>query len=273
MRIRDMGVQLQYDSDFEIYREDGISGYGEADYLFVYFHSKCFVEIAGEEILVTPPSVILFDIHSRQHYYAADETYMDDYVHFWFDESRSFVDELNLPMNTVIPLPDNTVVPNLLRQMYEEFVSINEYKERSLEYMFRIVLLKIAEMSERSKLAKVPNRYDKVFQDLRSAIYLKPANEWRVSECATKNGLSTPYFQKLYKSYFGNTFVQDVVNSRLDYAKHFLLMSNYSIKEIAALCGYNNETFFMKQFKKNTGLTPSQYRSNIYREVKEGKKN
>ena len=31
MRIRDMGVQLQYDSDFEIYREDGISGYGEAD--------------------------------------------------------------------------------------------------------------------------------------------------------------------------------------------------------------------------------------------------
>ena len=261
MRIRDMGVQLQYDSDFEIYREDGISGYGEADYLFVYFHSKCCVEIAGEEIFVTPPAVILFDIHSRQHYYAVDDTYMDDYVHFWFDESRSFVDELNLPMNTVIPLPDNTILPNLLRQMYEEFVSINEYKVRSLEYMFRIILLKIAEMSERSKLAKVPDRYDKVFQDLRSAIYLEPAKEWHVSECASENGLSTPYFQKLYKSYFGNTFVQDVVRSRMEHAKHLLLMSNYSIKEIAALCGYHNETFFMKQFKKNIRLTPSQYRT------------
>lgn len=272
MRFRDMGVQLKYDSDFEIYREDGVSECGEADYLFVYFHGKCCVEIAGEHIPVTPPAVILFDIHSRQHYYAVDASYKDDYVHFWFDESRSFIDEINFPMNTVIPLPDNAVVPKLLRQMYEEFVSINEYKERSLEYLFRIVLLKIAEMSERSKQAKVPDRYDKVFQSLRSAIYLEPAKPWHVSECASENGLSTPYFQKLYKSYFGNTFVQDVVRSRMEYAKHFLLMSNYSVKEIAALCGYNNETFFMKQFKKNIGLTPSQYRTNNYQSSMTDKK-
>lgn len=269
MRIRDMGVQLRYDGDFEIYREDGISGYGEADYLFVYFHSKCFVEINGEEIQVAPPAVILFDINSRQHYYAADDSYMDDYVHFWFDESRSFVDELNLPMNTLIALPDNTIISNLLLQMYEEFVSINEYRERSLEYLFRIVLLKVAEMSERSRRAKVPDRYDEVFQNLRSSVYLEPARQWHVSECASKHGLSTPYFQKLYKSYFGNTFVQDVVRSRMEHAKHFLLMSNYSIKEIAALCGYNNETFFMKQFKKNIGMTPSQYRTkNCEKEIK-----
>ena len=252
MRIRDMGVQLQYDSDFEIYREDGISGYGEADYLFVYFHSKCFVEINGEETQVAPPAVILFD-----------------YVHFWFDESRSFVDELNLPMNTIISLPDNTIIPSLLVQMYEEFVSINEYREHSLAYLFRIVLLKVAEMSERSRRAKVPDRYDEAFQNLRSSVYLEPARQWHVSECASKHGLSTPYFQKLYKSYFGNTFVQDVVRSRMEHAKHFLLMSNYSIKEIAALCGYNNETFFMKQFKKNIGMTPSQYRTKNYeKEIK-----
>ena len=264
MRIRDMGIQSQYEGDFEIYREDGISGYGEADYLFVYFHSKCCVEIGGTEIPVTPPAVILYDIHSRQHYYAAEDSYSDDYIHFWFDDSRSFPDEINLPMNTVIPLPDNTVVPNLLHQMYEEFVSINEYKERSLEYLFRVVLLKIAEMSERSKLAKVPDRYDKVFQDLRTAIYLEPAREWHVSESASENGLSTPYFQKLYKSFFGNTFVQDVVKSRMEHAKYLLLRSNYTVKEIAVQCGYNSDTFFMKQFKKNTGMTPSQYRARNY---------
>lgn len=267
MRIRDMGIQLQYESDFEICREDGISGCGEADYLFVYFHSKCCVEINGEEIQVTPPAVVLYDIHSRQHYYAAEESYVDDYIHFWFDESRSFIDEINLPMNTVISLPDNTIIPNLLRQMYEEFVSINEYKERTLEYLFCIILLKIAELSQRSRMSKVPDQYDKVFQDLRSAIYLEPAKEWHVWECASKHGLSTPYFQKLYKSCFGNTFVQDVVKSRMEHAKHLLLMSDYSIKEIALYCGYNNDTFFMKQFKKNTGLTPSQYRKK-FREKK-----
>lgn len=260
MRFRDMGVQLQYDSNFAIYREDGVSEYGEADYLFVYFHSRCCVELEGKVISVTPPAAILFDIHSRQHYYAVDDSYKDDYIHFWFDESRSFIDEIHIPLDTVIPLPDNVIVPNLLRQMYEEFVSINEYKQQSLEYIFRLVMLKIAEMSERCRQAKVPDRYDKVFQNLRSAIYLDPAKPWHVSECSEKNGLSTPYFQKLYKSYFGNTFVQDVVKSRMEYAKHFLLISHYTVKEIAAMCGYNNETFFMKQFKKNMGMTPSQYR-------------
>lgn len=262
MRIHDMGVQLRYDGDFEIYREDGVSSSGIPDYLLIYFHSRCCVELNGEKIQVTPPAVILFDIHSKQHYYAVDDTYEDDYVHFLFDESRSFVDELNLPLNTVIPLPNNVMIPKLFQQMYEEFVSINEYKEKSLEYLFRMILIKVSEMSERSKQAKVPDRYDELFQKLRSEIYLKPAKQWQVSECAAENGLSTPYFQKLYKSYFGNTFVQDVVRSRMEYAKHFLLVSNYSIKEIAVLCGYHSETFFMKQFKKNEGMTPSQYRKN-----------
>lgn len=108
-----------------------------------------------------------------------------------------------------------------------------------------------------------------MFQNLRSQIYLEPSKDWHVSECAGVNGLSTPYFQKLYKSYFGNTFVQDVVQSRMEHAKHFLLVSNYSIKEIADLCGYRNETFFMKQFKKNIHVTPSQYRAQARKKLQE----
>lgn len=266
MRFRDVGVQLQYDSDFKIYREDGISRYGEPDYLFLYFHTECCVVLNGEEIPVTPPSVILYDVGAKQHYYATQESYMDDYVHFWFDESRSFIDELSLPLNTVIPLPEDKLIPTLMKQMYEEFVSINEYKEDTMEYLFRLVLIKVSEMSEQSKMSKAPDRYDELFQKLRSKIYLDPSKDWHVSECAASQGLSTPYFQKLYKAYFGNTFVQDVVRSRMEYAKHFLLVSNYSVKEIAAMCGYNNETFFMKQFKKNIGLTPSQYREQSKRQ-------
>ena len=33
-----------------------------------------------------------------------------------------------------------------------------------------------------------------------------------------------------------------------------------SISSLAAFCGYDNELHFMRQFKKGTGMTPSQYR-------------
>ena len=172
MRFRDVGVQHQYDGDFNIYREEGDSRYGEPDYLFLYFYTECCVVLDGEEVQVKAPSVILYDIGVKQHYYATQETYVDDYVHFLFDESRSFVDELGLPLNTVIPLPENTTIRILMKRLYGEFVSLNEYKERTMEYIFRIVLTKVAEMAERSKLAKIPNRYDELFQKLRSKIYL-----------------------------------------------------------------------------------------------------
>ncbi len=254
MRINDIGIQSTFGGEFEVKR------LWDRDYLFLYFHTECFVELNGKTIEVIPPAAMIWHIGCEQHYYAKNDVYIDDYIHFLFDDSRSFIDELNLPVNTIIPLPENTVVPELLKKMYEEFVSINECREKSMECYFRLALMKISELSERNKQAKIPSRYDEMFRNLRSEIFLNPSLDWRVTDCANEYGLSTPYFQKLYKSFFGTTFVQDVVTSRIEHAKHFLMMSNYSIKEISDLCGYHNETFFMKQFKKNMKMTPSEFR-------------
>lgn len=262
MRICDMGIQLQHNKKFEIFRENGVSSYGKPDYLFIYFYSNCFVEINGQTIHVKPPAAIIFDVNFRQHYYAEDDRYMDEFIHFLFDESRSFVDEINLPLNQVILLDDNNIIPEMLQMMYEEFLSENVKKDRSLDYMFRLILLKVSELSGRKRELQRVTRYEEMLEALRSQIYLEPAYDWSVSESAMKNGLSTTYFQKLYKKKFGCTFGQDVMTGRLEHAKHLLLTSHYSVKEIAMLCGYNSETFFMKQFKKKLGITPSQYRAN-----------
>ena len=73
---------------------------------------------------------------------------------------------------------------------------MNEYKETTMECLFKMILIKVSEMSERRKVAKIPDRYDELFQNLRSQVYLEPSKDWHVSECAGDNGLSTPYFQK-----------------------------------------------------------------------------
>lgn len=255
MRVVDMGIRNIYGGDFNIYREKW-----ERDYLFLYFRTECQVEMDGKTIDVDPHSVIIYDIGSAQHYHACGDCYSDDFVHFLFDDCRSFLDEINLPLDTVIPLAENEGIPFLLQQMYEEFVSVNACREKSMECYFRLILIKISEMSERIRQARVPARYDEQFRNLRSEIFLNPGRDWRVTECAAEQGLSTPYFQKLYKLNFRNTFMQDVVKSRIEHAKHCLIKTTYSVKEISAVCGYHNETFFMKQFKKHTGMTPTRYR-------------
>ena len=54
-----------------------------------------------------------------------------------------------------------------------------------------------------------------------------------------------------------NRYVQEV---RLDKAKKLLLTTELTVKDISAEVGYENDSFFTRLFKKNTGLTPAKWR-------------
>ncbi|MNC73208.1 HTH-type transcriptional regulator GadW [compost metagenome] len=53
----------------------------------------------------------------------------------------------------------------------------------------------------------------------------------------------------------------DVIASRVEHAKYLLTTTDISVKKIAEMCGYASEIHFMRQFKQQLGLTPSQYRA------------
>ena len=76
--------------------------------------------------------------------------------------------------------------------------------------------------------------------------------------------LSQGYFQRLYKKEFGVSAMSDVIAARIVYAQQLLRESHASVQKIAERCGYENEIYFMQQFKKETGLTPTQYRRKYF---------
>ena len=55
--------------------------------------------------------------------------------------------------------------------------------------------------------------------------------------------------------------LREVILARLRLAKFYLSTTDQSIQSLAALCGYESDLHFMKQFKKNMNMTPSQYRA------------
>ena len=46
----------------------------------------------------------------------------------------------------------------------------------------------------------------------------------------------------------------------MEMAKKLLEETSIKIEEIAFLVGYNNEYYFMKHFKKEEGMTPTEFR-------------
>ncbi|MDF2963423.1 MAG: hypothetical protein K0S39_5158 [Paenibacillus sp.] len=71
---------------------------------------------------------------------------------------------------------------------------------------------------------------------------------------------SPQYIAKKFKELYNTTVVTYLTEVRMDKARSFLLHTEMSISELANELGYTDENYFGKVFKKQTGLTPLQYR-------------
>jgi AraC family transcriptional regulator len=52
-----------------------------------------------------------------------------------------------------------------------------------------------------------------------------------------------------------------IIQARIDKARDLLGQGDLDVKEVAARCGFDNEYYFSRLFRKVTGTTPSRYRS------------
>lgn len=106
------------------------------------------------------------------------------------------------------------------------------------------------------------SEYEYKMNLIRKKIHMEPEYPWNIGDIASSLGLSRSHFQRIYKNEFSISCINDVIQSRITMAKKLLSNTNLNIDEIAAKCGYQNSSHFMKQFKQMTGLTASQYRKN-----------
>lgn len=94
---------------------------------------------------------------------------------------------------------------------------------------------------------------------LRSEIYQFPERDWSIAACCRKLSISPSYFHRIYRSTFGVSCTQDILKSKLDHAKKLLLSTTDTLQIIAQKCGYDY-SHFMRTFKKEVGMTPTEYR-------------
>jgi two-component system, response regulator YesN len=72
------------------------------------------------------------------------------------------------------------------------------------------------------------------------------------------------HLSHFFKEYTGRTITDSLLFIRIKKAKELLQTSNLSVKEISVATGFADPNYFSSVFKKNTGLTPIQYRGSIF---------
>ena len=80
-------------------------------------------------------------------------------------------------------------------------------------------------------------------------------------DVAAAINMSKSRFSTVFSQYTGQTFTEYLIHLRLSKAKELLKTTNYKNSQIADETGYNDSHYFSYIFKKNTGMTPSEYRA------------
>lgn len=68
------------------------------------------------------------------------------------------------------------------------------------------------------------------------------------------------YLAKAMKETFGKTPLEVLMEMRLEYARQYLLRTDYDIRKISKLVGFSSEIYFSNCFKKYMEISPKNYR-------------
>lgn len=132
-----------------------------------------------------------------------------------------------------------------LRKMKEEDDSIAYYLAADLFVLYGKFL---------NNHSRRPN-YVQMVSDYIQAYYSKPLS---VQEIADHVCLNRYYLSRLFHKKTGRSIQEQILDVRLSEARRYLTLG-YSVKETASLCGYSAASIFSKLFKKEYGISPSDY--------------
>ncbi len=85
-------------------------------------------------------------------------------------------------------------------------------------------------------------------------------NEITSEQLAQISGLSLRHFTRVFKEVYQVSPIQYLISLRMEYACTLLQTTLQSITEVAYESGFHDSNYFSKQFKREFGITPLQYR-------------
>ena len=159
-------------------------------------------------------------------------------------------EELLQPILQVTPALEHT-----LTQCADHFLQqVPLYREKA-SALLKLVLLELIHQNNRSRGSAL---CEAVMQFVREH-YTEHSLTNR--EIADIFHYHPDYISALLRNETGRTLQQLLIHYRLRMAKNLLITTQYDISEIAWRCGFCSASYFIKQFRQNTGMTPRTYRS------------
>ncbi|MBO5166067.1 MAG: helix-turn-helix transcriptional regulator [Lachnospiraceae bacterium] len=157
-------------------------------------------------------------------------------------------------------------IQRLFRQLIDLSLEESLYVREMFDYTLSLLLLEVSQefvhwqKQVREQKAERKNQ-PLVITEAKEWIRENYSHPFKVTELADKLGYQADYLSTLFKQSMGISIIGYTNKIRIEAAKNLLETEGLPIKVVAYSCGFTDEKYFMKVFKKLEGSTPGQYKN------------
>ena len=233
---------------------------GHPQYTFLHFSTPVRICVGGEVLDARPGACIFYSPNAPQWFSS-----QSDMVHNWMHAGSALMPLLSvyeIPENELL-YPNNTdFISEIFQKIELEHFSNHPHREQLIDSYFTEFLIHFSRSIHTDSAQPILLRNEQIkFRNIRHQVLSQVDRKWTVTEIARLAALSPSRFHAVYKSLFGTSPIQDVIEAKIRYAKSLLLSDgSLTLPEIAEKLGYHNQYHFIRQFKAYTGKTPGAFR-------------
>ncbi len=152
-------------------------------------------------------------------------------------------------------VPEEVTPTDELVQSHLEMPRMTLRRFRSLVYFLEICA---RDIYERRAIRLQGQELIDAFRRYIQEHYREPLN---ITQVAAELKISASHLSRIISLDLQTTFTEYLNRTRVEAAKDMLMLEDMTITEIARTLSYRNATYFMRIFKKITGMTCSEYRA------------
>lgn len=164
-------------------------------------------------------------------------------------------------------LNNNLEINNLINRLVTTFTNNNKSKDILLDLMIQELIVRLLQTKAKSLIL---NNVNSAFSDTRIGMVIRYIKEnltdknISVDLLAEKACMSSSHFHKKFKNTLGISPIDYINSEKIKFSKKLIKeYKDFRISEIAFKAGFNNTSYFNRQFKKMEMMTPQQFKKSI----------